>query len=178
MKRDNIKNLLGFTLIELLIVIGILAILAVALLLALNPAEIQKRTRHEKRLKDATTLQAILDQYINDGNSFGASCLAGGGCFSISGSGLVSNKSQPCNNNWLGINVCAYAQTIPVDPASHISNTRTFVDGARVVGSNYEIIVMQESEANRSRVVNDGGTSADSSINNQFMQLGSDLSLW
>lgn len=156
----------GFTLIELLIVIGILAILAVTVLLTLNPGEAQKKNRDLKRVKDATTLQAIIDQYLNDGNSLTGSCLISGtGCNSeMAGGGLAP---QACANNWLSINTCAYAQTVPVDPNN--GQSRSFVTGASgtvlanaqyltiVNGSNYEINVRQEAEGNRSKVTADGG---------------------
>lgn len=56
----------AFTLVELLIVIGIIGLLAVTLLVSLNPAEAQKKARDATRLKDAVTLQAIVEQMIND----------------------------------------------------------------------------------------------------------------
>src|SRR3989344_5245272 len=128
MKINKIKKSKGFTLIELLIVIGILAVLAVTLLLALNPAEAQKRTRDTKRLRDAATLQAIINQYLESGTSFtgtlGGSCLTGvnPGCNSSTsgpptGAASSDNAPQGCNDpgdgsvNWLQRNVCAYAQT-------------------------------------------------------------------
>src|SRR3989344_5644260 len=124
MKINKIKKSKGFTLIELLIVIGILAVLAVTLLLALNPAEAQKRTRDTKRLRDVATLQAIINQYLESGVAIpAASCLDDAlpvACNSnLIGASAAGNTPQPCNpaaNNWLGIDVCAYAQTVPVDP--------------------------------------------------------------
>ena len=159
MKINKIKKSKGFTLIELLIVIGILAVLAVTLLLALNPAEAQKRTRDTKRLRDAATLQAIINQYLETGANVPIGCLQSGGgpCRSNS---IVGNAPQPCTiGNWLGINVCAYAQTVPVDPNN--GQIRTFITGASgnikvparylamISGSNYEINVLLEAEANR-----------------------------
>ncbi len=46
----------GFTLIELLVVIGIIAILATATILVLNPGELLKRARDINRINDINTL--------------------------------------------------------------------------------------------------------------------------
>jgi prepilin-type N-terminal cleavage/methylation domain-containing protein len=166
MKRNMIKKSKGFTLIELLIVIGILAVLAVTLLLALNPAEAQKRTRDTKRLRDAATLQAIINQYLESGRTINGDLIQTGGVNSYNSSG---NAPQPCTaaNNWLEIDVCAYTQTVPRDPNN--SQSRTFLSGlsnnfttiagyaARVVGSDYEIDVRIEAEANRAMLSSDNG---------------------
>lgn len=51
---------LGFTLIELLIVIAIISILAGAVLLLVNPAEIMRRGRNNRRLQDLDTINKAL----------------------------------------------------------------------------------------------------------------------
>ena len=171
MKINKIKKSKGFTLIELLIVIGILAVLAVTLLLALNPAEAQKRTRDTKRLRDAATLQAIINQYLESGQAMSV-CLTTNpnGCNSVTnGPQPPANTPQTCQNtNWLGINVCAYAQSVPVDPGN--GQLRTFVipgSGsaaltamymAAVSGSNYEINTRLEAQSNRDSLSADGGS--------------------
>lgn len=166
----------GFTLIEMLIVIGILGVLATTLLLAINPAEAQKKSRDTKRLKDLATLQTILDEYISDGNPFTGSCLT-------SATGCVSSTSgtstQACGSaNWLGIDVCKYVQTVPVDPNN--GQTRTFVSAGTttvqtaayrgiVTGSDYKLGVRQESTANRDKVTADGG------VNVSWVEAGSNI---
>lgn len=176
----------AFTLIELLIVIAIIGVLAVTVILALNPAEAQKKARDTQRLKDATTLQAILEQLIDSGaaipagpGQLGDAVAPGVGVQSSTLAGSnVNIKSQNCNNaaaspNWLGVNVCAFAKNVPLDPAN--GNTRATSDGlsattvaqtmmfyrAVVSGSNYEINVRQESIANWQKLNGDGGTNPD-----------------
>lgn len=163
----NLKRQKAFTLIELLIVIGILAILAITLLLALNPAEAQKKNRDLARIKHVSTLQTIIDQYLNDGQVLGACFTPGPGCNTIS----ADNIADPCGAgaNWLQMNVCNYAQTVPVDPRNGQDTTwvtglaGTIVDDgqywAQVNGSNYEIDVRLEAETNRSKINNDNGDS-------------------
>ena len=54
----------GFTLLELLIVIAIIAILSVALVLVLNPAETLKKSRDAQRISDLSTMKTALGLYM------------------------------------------------------------------------------------------------------------------
>ena len=54
----------GFTLLELLIVISIIAILSVALVFILNPAETLKKSRDAQRISDLSTLKTALGLYL------------------------------------------------------------------------------------------------------------------
>jgi prepilin-type N-terminal cleavage/methylation domain-containing protein len=56
----------GFTLIELLIVIAIITILAVVVVLTLNPAELLKQSRDANRISDLNTLRSALALYLVD----------------------------------------------------------------------------------------------------------------
>lgn len=180
------KNILkrGFTLIELLIVIGILAVLIVVVLLIINPGKAQANSRDAVRMKDLGTLQAVLNQYLDDGNTPDVnSCLvAAGGCTSVAGSG----KFQPCDSNWLGVDVCDYAQSVPLDPNN--GATRTCVNGGtvdtptfddncsmmyrvKIEGGKYEINVRQESKNNADNAISDGGNSSE------WAEIGSDRTL-
>ncbi len=55
----------GFTLIELLIVIGILAILATATILVLNPAQLFAQARDSQRIADLASLRSALSLYVS-----------------------------------------------------------------------------------------------------------------
>lgn len=61
MKKDSKK---GFTLLELLIVIGVLAVLATATLLVLNPVEILRQSRDSTRISDIASLKNAISIYI------------------------------------------------------------------------------------------------------------------
>jgi len=59
-------NKKGFTLIELLIVIGIIAILAAALIVGLNPAERFKQARNATRWSHLNTISSTIMAYVVD----------------------------------------------------------------------------------------------------------------
>jgi prepilin-type N-terminal cleavage/methylation domain-containing protein len=59
----KIKKMGGFTLIELLIVIAIIGILAVGLLVALNPGDLANKSRDTSARTDAKQLVDAIDRY-------------------------------------------------------------------------------------------------------------------
>ncbi|MDP3948579.1 MAG: type II secretion system protein, partial [bacterium] len=63
----------GFTLIELLIVIAILSILAVTVIITLNPQELIKQARDSTRLSDMAQLNSALNIYQTDSSIQGSS---------------------------------------------------------------------------------------------------------
>jgi prepilin-type N-terminal cleavage/methylation domain-containing protein len=54
----------GFTLLELIIVIAILAILSVAVILVINPAETLARARDSQRLSDLAAMKSAIGLYL------------------------------------------------------------------------------------------------------------------
>ncbi|MDP2704751.1 MAG: prepilin-type N-terminal cleavage/methylation domain-containing protein, partial [bacterium] len=56
----------GFTLIELLIVIGILGILAAAVVVVLNPGELLAQARDGTRLADLDSVRSAYSLYLAD----------------------------------------------------------------------------------------------------------------
>jgi prepilin-type N-terminal cleavage/methylation domain-containing protein len=59
----------GFTLVELLIVIAILAVLAAAVVIVLNPAELLAQARDSQRVNDLDTVKNALSIYISQTSS-------------------------------------------------------------------------------------------------------------
>lgn len=156
----------AFTLVELLIVIGIIGLLAVTLLVLINPVETQRKTRDAKRLRDAQALQTLLEQVIGDGIAVPATWSAAAGISSASAGAVTQN--QPCGTSWLGTGatgtmVCRYLQNVPIDPSNN--QVRQLAQGGtcatnyelRVNNGTYEIRVRQESAANLTKATNDGG---------------------
>lgn len=151
----------AFTLIEVLVVIGILGILATVALVAINPAEAQKKARDTQRLKDMATLQAMIEQYLSDNPG---AIPAGWSAALTSSSG-----TKACATNWLSVNLCAYANIIPVDPSNRAAQVSK-IDGTsqnknayyyfNYTNGAYKICTYLESTSNKekTRNTNDGGT--------------------
>lgn len=81
----------GFTLIELLVVLGILGILAAALLAAINPVEQLNKAQDTSLKNTATQFQNAVVQYYSTHNSLPWS-VAGANCYNAGGGTL--NKVQ------------------------------------------------------------------------------------
>ena len=64
--KNFYKKTAGFTLLELLIVIGIVAILATAVIVALNPARQFSQANNGKRQADVNTILNSVGQYMVD----------------------------------------------------------------------------------------------------------------
>ena len=60
------KRQAGFTLIEILVVIGIIAILAAIVIIAINPARQFAQARDTQRRNDVTALLNSIGQYMAD----------------------------------------------------------------------------------------------------------------
>lgn len=174
----------AFTLIELLIVIAIIGILAVTVLLALNPAEAQKKSRDVQRVKDTSTLQAAFEQLIESGAVIPSDVNEVGNATGAVSSGGIGGanlgvKAQGCSDtavHWLGaVNLCAYIKNVPLDPNNGTTrafatplnetdtttvNQRLATYRAKISGSDYEINVRQESASNVSKIFSDGGDAA------------------
>lgn len=181
----------AFTLVELLIVIGIIGLLAVTVLLALNPGEAQKKSRDAKRIKDTTTLQAAIEQYLDSGSTIPSSAPVAGSTGVDSSALTTDTQRAQCNGGWISggtgststtpLNFCAYVKNLPLDPsngqtrdvvtASGTTGSGTTIYRVRIVSGQYEIDVRQESKDNSSKVVSDGGNST------QWFEVGSDLTL-
>jgi len=68
-KSNSKQTQTGFTLVELLIVLTIVAILAVATVLILNPAEILKKSRDTQRMSDLSSIKSAIALYLTTASS-------------------------------------------------------------------------------------------------------------
>lgn len=105
----------GFTLLELLIVISIIAILSVALVLVLNPAEALRKSRDVQRLSDLNTMKNALGIYLTSTSNP-----------ELGGTGNAGCKATP-TTAWAGTTNKIY-YSLPISSAI----TDTTLDGSSV----------------------------------------------
>jgi prepilin-type N-terminal cleavage/methylation domain-containing protein len=169
------NNNKGFTLIELLVVIAIIGVLAAVVLLAINPAELLRRSRDSSRLSDMSTLRKGIDATVVEQN--GAVALP---CTAVCASNDARGRSA-AGTGWLGVaagtfDMTKYISTLPVDPVNGSCTATTGVaTGLGVAtasqtciyqfmsetGGTYEIRTRLESTQNGVKAFNDGGDDAD-----------------
>ncbi len=109
----NKKTQKGFTLIEILIVIGIIAILAAVVIVAINPARQFAQARNSQRSSNVNTILNAIGQYaVENAGTVPASitttateiCMTGGTC-----TGLIDLSVLTASETYL--------VSIPLDPS-------------------------------------------------------------
>jgi prepilin-type N-terminal cleavage/methylation domain-containing protein len=185
----------SFTLIELLVVIALIAVLAVAVILSLNPSELLKQGRDSTRLSDLQNLNKSLSWFEADtgGTGFmGSSSViyvsipdTTSTCSNLGLPTPPSGYSYRCvtqqnlqktdGSGWIPVNFnqISFGKTItklPIDPINQTStgNYYTYVANA---GGLYEIDAFTESNKYKNISLTDGGDS-DNAI-----EIGSNLNL-
>lgn len=105
----------GFTLIELLIVVGVLAILVGAVIVAINPLEQFSTTNNARRWADVTNMMNAISQNVVDNK----------GVFSTTSPNCGGDlpTSTTAINSTTGYDLCgcvvpSYIGSLPVDPAA------------------------------------------------------------
>lgn len=153
----------GFTLVELLVVVAILGILAAILILAINPAEAQRKSRDATRLSDLATVRQAIDLAVANG-----AVLPGTVAAPFSGTSTGS-RDTTSTGNWVGMNVSKYLSVLPTDPRQSAIDTTRLSDGTTTVaagsmvysfvsdGDSYELNAYLESTDNTPFANNDGG---------------------
>src|SRR3990167_7301126 len=126
----------GFTLIELLIVIGILGVLAAAVVVVLNPAELLAQSRDAQRLSDLGNINSALAFYASNastvtiGTTLATSrpTTATSTCQSTTGvAGLASSTNRDVDGTgWVGVDFTELSgvggsplSVLPVDPTNN-----------------------------------------------------------
>ena len=144
----------GFTLVELLVVIAIVAILAGALLIAINPQSMIQKSRDSKRLSDIDSLVKAVNLALADGEitleATGAcdDCTSNTGDRTLLGDGYVKYVIPP---NKTGLS--KFIPTLPIDPLNDATYYYTF--GSTL--TDFEVNVILEHTDNRTKMEDDGG---------------------
>lgn len=116
----------GFTLVELLVVIAILAVLATAVVVVLNPAELIKQARDSTRISDLAALYGAVALYYSDSSS-SSTVAAVTNCTHLTtapgGAACTENKITAIDGSgWVNINFNQMASSplsrIPLDPSN------------------------------------------------------------
>jgi prepilin-type N-terminal cleavage/methylation domain-containing protein len=116
------KKLQGFTLIELLIVIGIIAILAGIVLVAVNPAQQFGKANDAERKSELGTILSAVYQFQTAPSARGALPDCG---TDYAGAIELGSAHYDCDHSVTTLLVPSYLREIPVDPASTYDDTAT-----------------------------------------------------
>ena len=172
----------GFTLVELLIVIAILAALAAAVVVVLNPAELLAQARDAQRLRDMATVRDAINIHLSQvpaanlcvGGGTPPVCIVGGICTAptplppgpfgaVVGSLCGASNLIRLNDGtgWVSIDFRAMfggaaLSTLPMDPVNNVNFFYAY--RADNVARTFKIATRLESEGHRRAMALDGGT--------------------
>jgi prepilin-type N-terminal cleavage/methylation domain-containing protein len=194
----NLRSVKGFTLNELLIVIAILAIMAGAAVIALNPGEFLGQARDSKRIAELNSLasaitlhtNSVIGGYKGEENTVYISlpdtvetcntllpslpAVPSGWSYHCV---TADNLTKTDGDGWLPVNLNAMPggspfEQLPVDPENDASRTLyySYVYGGTSGG--YALTALTESEKQGEKAYEDGGTDLGR------FEVGSDLSIW
>ena len=129
------NNVKGFTLIELLIVIGILGVLAAAVVVVLNPAELLAQSRDAQRLSDLGNINSALAFYASNASTVtlgetayhSQATTTADTCQGVSTVGLASSTYRDVDGTgWVDVDFTELSgvggsplSVLPVDPSNN-----------------------------------------------------------
>lgn len=145
----------GFTFIELLVAVSVVAILVGIVLLVMNPNQLRAKTRDAKRVNDLKAVQAALEQYFADNESYPQ-------CGGATNWGIANTCLSTALQNYIG--------AFPADPLTNAH------------GSDSSPCAISTGQANRYNYISDGSTYTLTALLETSAPAGisqcSDLSNW
>ena len=120
------KKRAGFTLIELLLVIGIIAILASIVIVAINPTKQLADARNAQRRSDVNTILNAVYQFAIDNDGDLPGCLpdaTAGTAYNICTISACTDVTDGCS---LAALTGTYLVSIPVDPSGATGNDTNY----------------------------------------------------
>lgn len=128
------KSQSGFTLIEILVVIGLIALLAAVVIIAINPARQFAQGRNSQRVSNVNAILNAIGQRIADNKGVFEGGFSVGGTTYVCGK-LPSTKTEIYNTmaatsteegGNLGCLVPTYISALPMDPTQTSTGSNTF----------------------------------------------------
>src|SRR3990167_2373846 len=162
----------GFTLIELLVVIVIIGIIAGAVLVAINPAQLTAKARDSKRMNDISTVRdginlALADQEIALVTTAGP--IVQQAIADNASGALTSCLGTPCLTvGWVKVEVptgklgiSKYLPALPLDPSSAVIGDNSYFYVYESDGTVFEVKTIFETEDYTPKYAVDGGNEPD-----------------
>lgn len=165
MVPKTLKDSRGVTIIELAVVSIILAVLITAILLIVNPVEIQAKGRDEKRLTDLSVLDRAINEYNLDNSTYPdlVDTTRKSTVLPVGNSGPLQNPAD----GWIDVNMSLYLTRLPTDP----TNDETYYYSYRHTTFTYELNVVLEHYSEFAVNTYDGGNNAS------VYEIGNDLTI-
>lgn len=156
---NNQKHKFGFSIPEIMLVVGIIAILASASLVLLNPVQAIKRSRDAVRFHDLNTLKSAIVLAVQNGSPFGARCLSVSPCDSLSNSPFADGTG------YVDLDLTGYISRLPRDPRHNAGSFTDLLNQSSDASyqfahdnlGNFEIRARLEAKDNAAKYVDDGG---------------------
>ena len=165
----------GFTLVEMLVVIAIIAILAGAVLLAINPVATMQKSRDTTRLNDMDALRSAINIALTEGE---ITLVETGPHTSADDNQTVTGDlttggyvryETPTGKTGLG----RYIPALPLDP----TNTGELVYTFQSTADGYELNCVLEYPDNSVKMATDGGNNNPVDGDGGAYEVGTDLLL-
>ncbi len=123
----RLKSTTGFTLLEILLVVGIIAVLAGIVIVAINPGRQLAQTRNAERKSDIKQIKSAMEQFYIDKGYYPASTTlsATTTLLEVCDTGATSSPSGITCTNMIDLSelVPVYITAIPKDPQATTTNS-------------------------------------------------------